>query len=114
VQGEALSCVILDKIPFSVPTEPLIEARLEQIKNQGGDAFYDYQVPEAIILLKQGLGRLIRSRTDRGVLAIMDRRIITHSYGSQFRSNLPSCRLTHQLDEVRAFFRQSASKSGRG
>lgn len=105
VQGEALSCVILEKIPFSVPTEPLVEARLEQIRNQGGDAFNGYQVPEAIILLKQGLGRLIRSSSDRGVLAIMDKRILTHAYGKKFRDNMPPCRMTQDLDVVRKFFR---------
>jgi ATP-dependent DNA helicase DinG len=107
VQGQALSCVILEKLPFSVPSEPMLEARLEDIREQGGDPFNSYQVPEAIILLKQGLGRLLRSRSDRGALCIMDRRILTHSYGRQFRLNLPPCPVTHDLEIVRRFFRDS-------
>jgi len=104
VQGDALSCVIVEKLPFSVPTDPLLAARLERIREEGGNPFMDYQVPEAILLLKQGLGRLIRSRSDHGVLALFDRRILTRPYGRQFRENLPPCRLTHDLQEVRRFF----------
>lgn len=108
VQGEALSCVIVEKIPFSVPTDPLVSARLERIREQGGNPFMEYQIPEAILHLKQGLGRLIRSRTDRGILALFDRRILTRPYGRLFRESLPDCRLTHDLEEVHRFFRSPA------
>jgi ATP-dependent DNA helicase DinG len=112
IQGEALSCVIVEKIPFSVPTDPLVSARLERIREQGGNPFMEYQIPEAILHLKQGLGRLIRSRTDRGILALFDRRILTRPYGRLFRESLPDCPLTHDLEEVRRFFQSPADRPG--
>jgi ATP-dependent DNA helicase DinG len=104
VQGEALSCVIIDKLPFSVPSDPVVAARIRHVNESGGNAFYEYQIPEAIILLKQGLGRLIRSRTDRGILALLDKRILTKSYGRTFLLSLPPAPLTHDVDNLSNFF----------
>jgi ATP-dependent DNA helicase DinG len=104
VQGEQLSCVVIDKLPFSVPSDPVVAARIRQLNESGGNAFYDYQIPEAIILLKQGLGRLIRSRTDRGILALLDKRVLTKSYGRTFIKSLPPAPVTHDWDSLREFF----------
>jgi len=103
VQGEQLSCVVIDKLPFSVPSDPVVAARIRHMNLNGGNAFYDYQIPEAIILLKQGMGRLIRSRTDRGILALLDKRIITKSYGETFRRSLPPSPLTRDFSRLRNF-----------
>ena len=103
VQGEQLSCVVIDKLPFSVPSDPVVAARIRHLNETGGNAFYDYQIPEAIILLKQGLGRLIRSRADRGILALLDKRILTKSYGTTFLESLPPAPLTHDYTELRNF-----------
>lgn len=103
VQGEQLSCVVIDKLPFSVPSDPIVAARIRHLNETGGNAFYDYQIPEAIILLKQGLGRLIRSRSDRGILALLDKRIVTRSYGRLFLKSLPPAPLTHDFAELRNF-----------
>ena len=103
VQGEQLSCVVIDKLPFSVPSDPVVAARIRHLNETGGNAFYDYQIPEAIILLKQGLGRLIRSRSDRGILALLDKRIMTRSYGRNFLRSLPPAPLTHDFAELRNF-----------
>jgi ATP-dependent DNA helicase DinG len=94
VQGEQLSCVIIDKLPFAVPSDPVVAARIANVNDSGGNAFYDYQIPTATILLKQGLGRLIRSKTDRGILALLDKRILTKSYGKMFLKSLPPAPLT--------------------
>ena len=91
VPGEALSNVIIVRLPFSVPSHPLLEARLEDIRRHGGSPFVEYQVPEAVIKLKQGFGRLIRSKTDRGIVAILDPRIHTKPYGRTFLNSLPAC-----------------------
>ena len=104
VAGEALSCVIIDKLPFASPGDPVTSARIESIKAAGGDAFADYQVPLAILSLQQGLGRLIRHRTDRGVLAVLDPRIRTMGYGRRFLDSLPPAPVTHDLDAVGRFF----------
>ena len=104
VQGEALSCVIIDRLPFSPPNEPILEARLERIAAAGGNPFWDYQVPSAILLLKQGLGRLIRTRQDRGLLAILDGRLLTRGYGKVFLASLPPCRIVQETSAVAAFF----------
>jgi ATP-dependent DNA helicase DinG len=92
VQGDQLRNVIVVKLPFAVPDEPVIEARLDAIKKRGGNAFMEYSVPEAIIKLKQGFGRLIRSKTDEGIVVILDSRIKTKHYGRLFLEALPPCR----------------------
>jgi len=104
VPGEALSCVIIDKLPFDPPTEPVTQARIERIASEGGNPFYQYQVPAAIISLKQGLGRLIRSTEDRGVLAILDSRILTKEYGKLFLQSLPPAPVVKKRDEIRGVF----------
>ncbi|MGH9937543.1 MAG: ATP-dependent DNA helicase, partial [Blastocatellia bacterium] len=104
VRGEALSCVIIDKLPFAVPSDPVIGARQRYIDNHGGNSFNSYSVPSAIINLKQGLGRLIRSATDRGVLSILDPRIVTKGYGQQFLKSLPPSRITRKIEDVERFF----------
>jgi ATP-dependent DNA helicase DinG len=104
VQGEQLSCVIIDRLPFAVPSDPVVKARVEAINNEGGNAFYDYQVPAAVITLKQGFGRLIRSLNDRGVLALLDNRILKKPYGRVFLSSLPPYKRTTTLTDVEDFF----------
>ncbi|MBI4887372.1 MAG: ATP-dependent DNA helicase [Acidobacteria bacterium] len=104
VVGDALSCVIIDKLPFASPGDPVTAARIEGIRARGGDPFADYQVPLAILALQQGLGRLIRHRTDRGVLALLDPRIRTMAYGRRFLASLPPAPVTHDLDAVERFF----------
>ena len=104
VAGEALSCVIVDKIPFASPSDPITAARIEQIKARGGDAFGEYQVPLAILALQQGLGRLIRHRRDRGVLAVLDPRLRTMGYGRRFVASLPPAPVVHGLEAIEEFF----------
>jgi ATP-dependent DNA helicase DinG len=104
VRGEQLSCVIIDKIPFAVPTDPIVAARQRYIEDEGGSSFFEYSVPQAIITLKQGLGRLIRSTTDRGVLAVLDPRLTTKSYGRLFLKSLPDCRITSRIEDVVTIF----------
>jgi ATP-dependent DNA helicase DinG len=104
VQGDALSAVIIDKLPFVSPGDPVVAARIEALTAGGGSAFDDYQVPLAILTLLQGLGRLIRHRTDRGVLAVLDPRIRTMGYGRRFLASLPPAPITYSVDEVRRFF----------
>jgi ATP-dependent DNA helicase DinG len=104
VPGDQLSCVIIDKLPFAVPSDPVVEARISAIKDEGGDAFRTYQIPQAAIALKQGFGRLIRSRTDRGVLSILDNRITKTSYGQIFFDSLPHYGFTMQRGDVEKFF----------
>lgn len=99
VPGESLSNVIIVRLPFSVPSHPLLEARLESIRRRGGNPFVEYQVPEAVIKLKQGFGRLIRTRTDRGIVVILDPRVLTKPYGRTFLNSLPDCpRLVETID----------------
>jgi ATP-dependent DNA helicase DinG len=104
VAGEALSCVVVDKLPFASPADPIVQARIEAIAARGGDAFSDYQVPFAILTLLQGLGRLLRTRSDRGVLAVLDPRLRTKGYGRRFLEALPPAPITHRLDDIERFF----------
>ena len=104
VVGEALSCVIVDKLPFASPGDPITAARIDAIRARGGDPFGEYQVPLAILALQQGLGRLIRHRRDRGVLAVLDPRLRTKGYGRRFINSLPPAPIVHELDDVQAFF----------
>jgi ATP-dependent DNA helicase DinG len=104
VAGEQLSCVIIDKLPFASPGDPITAARIDAITAAGGDAFHGYQVPLAILTLLQGLGRLIRHRSDRGVLAILDPRLRTMAYGRRFLDALPPSPITHDLEDIERFF----------
>ncbi len=103
VVGEALSCVIIDKLPFASPADPITAARIDAIRQRGGEPFDEYQVPLAILALQQGLGRLIRHRQDRGVLAVLDPRLRTKGYGRRFLQSLPPAPVVHELAEVEGF-----------
>jgi ATP-dependent DNA helicase DinG len=105
VVGDALSCVIIDKLPFASPGDPITAARIDAIRTRGGEPFGDYQVPLAILTLQQGLGRLIRHRRDRGVLAVLDPRLRTRSYGRRFLASLPAAPAVHDLARIEAFLR---------
>ena len=104
VVGDALSCVIIDKLPFASPADPITSARIDALRAQGGEPFDDYQVPLAILALQQGLGRLIRHRKDRGVLAVLDPRLKTKGYGRRFLASLPPAPVVHDLAAVERFF----------
>jgi ATP-dependent DNA helicase DinG len=108
VVGESLSCVIIDKLPFASPGDPITSARIEAINADGGNAFGEYQIPLAILALQQGLGRLIRHRQDRGVLAILDPRLRTMGYGRRFLASLPPAPVTHDIESIDKFFEPSA------
>jgi ATP-dependent DNA helicase DinG len=104
VQGEQLSCVIIDRLPFSVPSDPVVAARVKTIDAAGGNAFFQYQVPSAVITLKQGFGRLIRSLQDRGLLVLLDNRILKKQYGRVFVESLPNYKRTTEMKVVEGFF----------
>jgi ATP-dependent DNA helicase DinG len=104
VQGEQLSCVIIDRLPFAVPSDPVVAARVRAIDADGGNAFFQYQVPAAVITLKQGFGRLIRSLHDRGLLVLLDNRILKKAYGRVFVESLPNYRRTTDIGQVERFF----------
>jgi ATP-dependent DNA helicase DinG len=111
VIGEALSCVIIDRLPFASPGDPVTAARIEAVASRGGQPFGEYQIPLAILALQQGLGRLIRHRDDRGVLAILDPRLTTMAYGPRFLQALPEAPITHDLEAIDAFLRGPAASS---
>jgi ATP-dependent DNA helicase DinG len=99
--------VIIDRLPFAVPTDPVVAARSRLLAEEGGNPFLDYQVPQAVLALKQGFGRLIRSRSDRGILAILDSRILTKNYGTIFLESLPGYRVTRDVSELERFMANS-------
>ena len=107
VRGEQLSCVIVDRLPFAVPSDPIVAARVRALQEDGRNAFAEYQVPEAVLALKQGFGRLIRSRTDRGVLTILDNRIQRMQYGKIFMESLPAYATTRDIAAVERFMQKS-------
>lgn len=107
VRGEALSCVLIDKLPFASPGDPVLAARIEALRQQGGNPFKDFQLPRAVIALKQGAGRLIRDVNDRGLLVVCDPRLVTRSYGRQFIASLPPMARTRDLAQVAAFFAEA-------
>jgi ATP-dependent DNA helicase DinG len=104
VQGEQLSCVVIDRLPFAVPSDPVVAARIRAIEESGGNAFFEYQVPAAVIALKQGFGRLIRSVKDSGLLALLDNRVLKQRYGMIFVESLPAYKRTKDLADVERFF----------
>ena len=105
VRGEALSCVIIDKLPFSSPGDPVLKARLDAMSQQGKNPFFEYQLPNAVIALRQGIGRLIRDVTDRGVLMVCDPRLLKKSYGQLFLDSVPAMKRTRYIADVQAFFK---------
>ncbi len=106
VPGETLSCVIIDKLPFEVPSDPVIMARVNRIREEGGNPFMDFQVPRAILSLRQGLGRLLRSSADKGVLAVFDVRLFTKRYGRLFMKSMPPSPVTRDREKVKKFFQE--------
>ncbi|HIM15189.1 MAG TPA: ATP-dependent DNA helicase, partial [Acidobacteria bacterium] len=111
VSGDTLSCVVIDKLPFASPGDPLTAARMENIEENDGNPFSDYQVPLAILALLQGLGRLLRHRSDRGVLALLDPRLRTKGYGKRFLDSIPPAPVTHKLSDVDRFFNALEAES---
>jgi ATP-dependent DNA helicase DinG len=109
VPGEQLSCVIVDRLPFAVPSDPVVAARVNALNEEGRNAFAEYQVPAAVLALKQGFGRLIRSKTDRGVLSILDNRIQRMAYGKIFIESLPKYGKTQELRDVERFFEKGGT-----
>lgn len=105
VRGDALSCVIIDKLPFAAPEDPILQARIQMLRKQGIDPFQTYQLPQAVLTLKQGVGRLIRDSTDRGILMICDPRLVGNRYGEVFLQSLPDMPRTRELDAVCQFFK---------
>jgi len=105
IPGDALKSVIITKLPFDVPSEPLTEARIEDLRRRSIDPFSHYQIPRAIIQMKQGFGRLIRKQSDTGVVSILDSRMIHRGYGKQFLDSLPSCKVAEDLNQVKEFFK---------
>ena len=108
VPGEQLSCVIVDRLPFAVPSDPIVAARVKALQEDGRNPFAEFQVPSAVLALKQGFGRLIRTRTDRGVLAILDNRIQRMQYGRIFMESLPEYTCTRDIADVQRFMRERA------
>ena len=109
VRGEALSVVVIDKLPFAPPDDPVLAARLAHLREQGHNPFFDFQLPQAAIALKQGAGRLIRDEHDRGVFMLCDPRVIGKAYGRPLLDSLPPMRRTRELAHVQAFFARRSS-----
>ena len=109
MRGEALSCVIIDKLPFAAPDDPVLQARLAAMRSQGMNPFMQHQLPQAVITLKQGVGRLIRDVSDRGVLMLCDPRLQSKPYGRVFRASLPPMPVTRDVADVQAFFSQESA-----
>jgi ATP-dependent DNA helicase DinG len=112
VPGEALSLVVIDKLPFASPGEPIVAARIDRLRAEGHDAFYGYQVPQAALALKQGFGRLIRSATDRGIVAVLDGRMTRKGYGRLFVDSLPRCRVLRSVEEAGDFWSTPFRREG--
>jgi ATP-dependent DNA helicase DinG len=110
VRGDALSCVIIDKLPFAAPSDPILQARVDALKRRGANPFRDLQLPQAVIALKQGAGRLIRDAADRGVLVVCDPRLLRRSYGHAFLNSLPPMARSRELEDVCAFFAQTPQR----
>ena len=110
VPGSQLSCVIVDRLPFAVPSDPVVAARVRALQQDGRNPFAEYQVPEAVLALKQGFGRLIRTRTDRGILAILDNRIQRMQYGRIFLESLPEYGVTRELEDLRRFMQTPSNE----
>jgi ATP-dependent DNA helicase DinG len=108
VAGDSLSCVVIDKLPFEVPSDPVLQARIEKIKADGNNPFFSFQVPRAVLTLRQGVGRLMRATTDRGLIAIMDVRLYNKGYGKTFLRSLPPSPVSRELTEVQAFFQSDS------
>ena len=104
IPGDALQCVIIVRLPFQVPDDPVTEARLEKLKENGKTPFIHYQIPNAILMFKQGFGRLIRTQSDKGIVAILDPRVRTRFYGERFLSALPDCVRTDSIEDMKEFF----------
>jgi ATP-dependent DNA helicase DinG len=103
VRGDALSCVIIDKLPFAAPDDPILQARIQMLRKQGADPFQAYQLPNAVLILKQGAGRLIRDDRDRGILMICDPRLVGARYGDIFLNSLPDMPRTRDLNKIKEF-----------
>lgn len=114
VRGDALSCVIIDKLPFASPGDPVLKARLDSMKKQGRNPFFEYQLPAAIIALRQGIGRLIRDKNDRGVLMVCDPRLLKRAYGQMFLDSVPPMRRSRDIEEVKQFFAQEDKSENTG
>lgn len=104
VPGKALECVVIVKLPFAVPDEPIVEARVEDLREKGRNPFYEYQVPQAVMMFRQGFGRLMRKKDDRGVVALFDPRIYSKPYGRLFIESIPDCQVADDLEQVQIFF----------
>ena len=106
IPGESLSCVLIDKLPFEVPSDPVVSAKILEMNNAGGRAFFDFQIPRAVLTLRQGIGRLMRTANDRGIIAIMDVRLFTKAYGRVFLKSLPPFSITRELDDIDRFWQK--------